>query len=176
MEKKKRNKALEPDEISIKFLKLMGDRGISLFTSLLNMVNESGEIPQQRNCSTFIPLPKTNKALDFGNYRSISSIDHSLKLLFKINMNRMQRVIHTQIADVSIVLCLTKSPEMKLLSWKRLLRGRSKFKFMSTCASLTIYLCFIGGLWLYESQWSNPHSWRLAHVQSRSQKYPRNIL
>lgn len=88
----KNGKAVGPDGIHAETLKLISSEdgeGLSLLTSLFNMIYRTGKIPSVWLKSTFVTLPKRSNAARCDDYRVISLMSHVLKTFL--------RVIHTRI-------------------------------------------------------------------------------
>ncbi|GFR78299.1 RNA-directed DNA polymerase from mobile element jockey-like [Elysia marginata] len=80
-------------------LKALGDFGIEVLTNLCNCMYSTAYIPDDLKTSVFILLPKTSKAKDCSDYRTISLKCHILKLLLSIIMQRMSQKIEREISD-----------------------------------------------------------------------------
>ena len=50
--------------------------------------------------STFIPLPKKPKATDCSNFRTISNMNHSTKIVLRVIMNRIRKTIHEEVSEM----------------------------------------------------------------------------
>lgn len=86
----KGDKAPGDDEITIEYLKHMGDKATSLLTKLYNSIYETGIIPNEWLQSTFITLPKKPKARKCKDYRTISLMSHTLKVFLRIIYHRIR--------------------------------------------------------------------------------------
>ncbi len=70
-----------------------------MLLDLLNHIYISGEIPGRWNQSTFITIPKKPSAIVCDDYRTISHISHSLKILLKILLTRARNLIPKNISE-----------------------------------------------------------------------------
>ena len=95
----KSTKATGPDDFSVEALKRLGK---TFDTSSLNysIMSTTGEIPEERKCSTLKPLPKTNNVTYCTSYQTISLISRSLKIFIKIIIDRLKQGIYQQISNV----------------------------------------------------------------------------
>jgi len=85
--------------IPAELIKLLDDRGKAVLQKLFNKIYETGQYPDQWLTSTFIPLPKKNKARKCEDHRLISSMRHSLKLFLKIIHQRIFEKCEQNISD-----------------------------------------------------------------------------
>jgi len=60
---------------------------------------ETGEWPEARTFSTFIPLPKKGDLKQCANYRAIALVSHTSKILLRIILERIRVKTETKIAD-----------------------------------------------------------------------------
>ena len=102
----KLNKAARRDEVPKDLLKCLGETGISMLHQIADEIYQNGEWPKEMMESTFIPLPKKPKATDCSNFRTISIMNHSTKIVLRVIMNRMKKIIH-EVSEMQ--LCPTKA-------------------------------------------------------------------
>lgn len=95
----KSRKATGPDNIPIEFLKALDDRNLTQLTIMLNKIYETGEIPKDWLKSVFIPLPKKNNPKSCDEYRLISLMSHTLKVLLRIIQQRIYRKCEEQLDE-----------------------------------------------------------------------------
>lgn len=96
----KDRKATGSDGTHAEVLKLIADEegaGLNILTSLLNTVYKTGIIPTYRLKSTFITIPKKNKATKCDDYRLISLISHVLKVFLRIIHTRIYKKCESQV-------------------------------------------------------------------------------
>ena len=95
----KTDKAIGTDEIPVETIRNLGNTGLDMLQKLFNEVYESGKWENEIMESTFIPLPKKPKAIDCINFRTISIMNHSTKILLRIIINRMKNAIHAEVNE-----------------------------------------------------------------------------
>ena len=95
----KTDKAIGNDEIPVETIRNLGKTGLDMLQKRFNEVYESGKWDNEMMESTFIPLPKKPKAIDCSNFRTISIMNHSTKILLRIIINRMKNAIHAEVNE-----------------------------------------------------------------------------
>ena len=95
----KTDKAIGNDEIPVETIRTLGNTGLDMLQKLFNEAYESGKWDNEMMESTFIPLPKKPKAIDCGNFRTISIMNHSTKILLQTIINRMKNAIHAKVNE-----------------------------------------------------------------------------
>lgn len=86
----KTRKTPGPDEIPVELLKMMNEDNIHLLIRLFNKIYDTGEIPIDWLESTFIAIPKKQKARKCSDHRLISLMSHTLKVFLRIVHNRIK--------------------------------------------------------------------------------------
>ena len=76
MKKAKKRKALGPDGIPIEAIETLEKLGLDLVHHLLQLIYESGEVPEEMLKSVFITLPKKAGSNERENFRTISLMSH----------------------------------------------------------------------------------------------------
>ena len=74
-------------------LKLLGEGGLKILTKLSNIIYNTGEWPQDFTEVTVIMLKKKTKATKCSDYRTISLIAHTGKIIAKILRRRIEKKI-----------------------------------------------------------------------------------
>lgn len=88
----KSNKAPGPDRIPVEFFKLIDENNLKTLTNVFNHIYNTGNIPRNWYVSKFIPIPKTKQnPSPCSNFRLISLMNHSLKILLRVILNRIQQ-------------------------------------------------------------------------------------
>ena len=87
----KNGKATGPDGIPAELLKVMGEVSPKELTELFNVIYNSGYIPEEWLMSTFVPLPKKPSAKKCEEFRTISLMNHVLKIFLKIIHSRIYK-------------------------------------------------------------------------------------
>ena len=68
--------------------------------SLCQHIWKTQQWPQDWKRSAFIPIPKTGKAKEFSNYRTIALISHASKGMLKILQARLQQYVNRELPGV----------------------------------------------------------------------------
>ncbi|KAI5700378.1 hypothetical protein M8J77_008043 [Diaphorina citri] len=87
------------DEIPAELLKIINDNGIEQITNLINEIYRSGIIPEDFLTAIFIPLPKKNKAKHCSDFRTISLISHTSKILITLIKIRINDIIESHLSE-----------------------------------------------------------------------------
>ena len=95
----KDGKAPGLDEIPIEMLKALEDFGIEKLTDLFNKIYETGHLPDDLLQSVFITIPKKSKANDCSDFRTISLMSHTTKVLLRIILERIKGKINKEIGE-----------------------------------------------------------------------------
>jgi hypothetical protein len=74
-------------------LKLLGKGGLKILTKLNNTIYNTGDWPQDFTEVPMITLKKKTKATKCSNYRTISLIAHTAKIIAKILRGRIEKKI-----------------------------------------------------------------------------------
>lgn len=86
----KNRKAVGPDNIPIKIIKLLDKESVGTITKLFNNIYESRELPQDWMMSTFLAISKKSVPKHCGDYRLISLMSQILKLFIRILYHRIR--------------------------------------------------------------------------------------
>ena len=95
----KDNKAMGPDEIPTEILKILTENHIDLLVELFNEIYDTGEIPKEWLISEFIPIPKKPNAMKCEEYRTISLMNHILKVFLRVIHERVYKKLDDRIAE-----------------------------------------------------------------------------
>ena len=85
----KRGKAVGTDGIPAEMLKELGSIAISEIVGLCNLIYNKGVWPKDFLKTLMIPLAKKKKAIKCEDYRTISLISHTAKVLLRILTRRL---------------------------------------------------------------------------------------
>ena len=99
IEKLTRNKATGSDSIPAEFLQTLGETGIQLITRLINKIYNTGIIPDDFLTNVFITIPKVSRAQDCADFRTISLISHTSKILLHLINNRITPIIERHLSN-----------------------------------------------------------------------------
>ena len=98
--KEMRNKkATGDDDVLGDVLKLLGEGGMKIMKKLINTIYETGEWPKDFTEFTMIALKKKPQATKFSDYRTISLITHTAKIVAKILRRRIERKIEDVLGE-----------------------------------------------------------------------------
>ncbi|KAL1446569.1 hypothetical protein WDU94_003622 [Cyamophila willieti] len=96
------NKAVGTDQIPIEFVKSLNEGAISEILMLINSIYKDGILPNDFLESIFIPLPKKNKAKNCADFRTISLISHSSKILLSLIRERITKRIEQNLTETQM--------------------------------------------------------------------------
>lgn len=136
IEKSKPGKAAGPDEVPADILKLIDENSIELLVRLFNTIYETGRIPSDWMSSTFVTLPKKNKAKECSEYRIIALMCHTLKIFLKIIHNRIFRKLEEGMSD-------TQMGFRKGMGTREALYGISILRQRCLDMNQDLYVCFV---------------------------------
>ena len=134
--KARNRKSPGPDEIPVELLKLLDEDGVRVLSAFFNRVYRTGEIPSQWAESTFIPLPKKPKPRDCGDFRLISLMSHTLKILLRVLQERIHTRCEAVIGDSQFGFRSGLGTREALFSMNILLQKCKEFQ-------KPVFICFI---------------------------------
>lgn len=85
----KSGKAAGPDNVYTEMLKLLDQENLQRLTDLFNKIYSSGTYPRDWLKSVFIPIPKKNTSRKCSDFRLISLMSNTLKIMLKILHRRI---------------------------------------------------------------------------------------
>lgn len=95
----KNRKSAGPDGIPSELLQLINDKNMGILVRLFNTIYNTGIIPPEMLTSTFICLPKRVNPRECSDYRTISLMSHTLKILLKIVHTRIRNKLEMDISS-----------------------------------------------------------------------------
>ena len=95
-----KNKASGSDGISVVLLQILKDDAVKVLHSICQQIWKTQQWPQDRKRSVFIPIPKKGNAKECSNYRTVSLISHTSKVMFKILQARLQQYVNCELPDI----------------------------------------------------------------------------
>ena len=118
------------------FLKHIGNKGLELITKLINLIYKTGHVPNEFAQSIFSPIPKVRAAQECSDYRTISLISHTSKILLQIIKARIEPIIERNIGESQLGFrkgrgCQDAIFQLRILSERAIQKNRK------------IYACFI---------------------------------
>ena len=78
-----RNRKAIGDDVPGDVLKLLGEGGLKILTKLIDTIYETGEWPKDFTEVTMIALKKKTQATKCSDYRTVSLIAHTAKIIAK---------------------------------------------------------------------------------------------
>uniref|UniRef100_A0A8D9A4P5 Craniofacial development protein 2 n=1 Tax=Cacopsylla melanoneura TaxID=428564 RepID=A0A8D9A4P5_9HEMI len=132
MKKLSNGKSCGDDNIPSEFIKLLNENEIIHLTNLMNAIYQTGHIPDDFLQSTFITLPKVNKAKHCSDFRTISLISHTSKILLQLIKQRINDIIENNLSDTQMGFrqgkgCRDAITLMRLLLEKHIEKGKDIF-------------------------------------------------
>ena len=87
------------DNIPSELLKHGGNELVTVITSLCQKIWESKQWPDEWTQSLIIPLPKKGNLRQCQNYRTISLISHTSKIMLRVILNRLKKEAEEHLAE-----------------------------------------------------------------------------
>ena len=94
------NKASGGYGIPVEIFKILKDDAVKVLHSLCQQIWKTQQWPQDWKRSVFIPIPKKDNAEELSNYRTISLISYTRKVMLKILQARLQQYMNLELPDV----------------------------------------------------------------------------
>ena len=140
------NKASGGDGIPIELFQVLKDDAVKVLHSICQQIWKIQQWPQDWKTSVFIPVPKKGNAKECSNYRTITLISHTCKVMLKILQARLQQYVNHEFPDVQAGIKKAEDPEIKLPtsagSWKKQESSRktSLSTLLTTPKPLTVWI------------------------------------
>lgn len=134
--KLKKNKSPGVDGITVEVLQAGGEKLKHKIHELCNRAWSAETIPEQWGRSVLIPIPKKGDLNQCSNYRTISLINHTGKVLLMVLLNRLKHHLDSYIAEEQAGFRKDRSTVQQILIL-RLLAEKAKR------SGKKIYNCFI---------------------------------
>ena len=97
--KLKKNKSPVTDEITAEMLQAGGEQLVHKIHELGNRAWKEEIIPEQCGRSILVPIPKKGDPIDCSNYRTISLINHTGKVLLMVLLNRLRHHLDLYLSE-----------------------------------------------------------------------------
>ena len=94
------NKASGCDGIPAELFQIIKNDAVKVLHSICQQIWKTQQWPQDWKRSVFIPIPKKDNAKEWSNYRTITLISHSSKVMLKILQARLQQYVNHELPDV----------------------------------------------------------------------------
>lgn len=132
----KRNKAVGPDGIPVEMLKCLSQKSKEKLLQMLNKMYQTGEMPEDFQLSSFVPIPKKRNARKLTEFRTISLMSHTLKLLLAIINRRIERKIDEHMSETQYGFMAHKGTRDAIVLFKMLVQR-------ALAVNRSIYVCYI---------------------------------
>ena len=94
------NKVNRGDGIPVELFQLLKYNAVKVLHSICQKIWKTQQWPQDWKRSIFIPIPKTGNAKECSNYRTITLISHTSKVMLKVLQARLQQYVNHELPDV----------------------------------------------------------------------------
>ena len=94
------NKASGGDGIPVELFQILKDDAVKVLQSICQWIWKTQQWPQDWKRSVFIPIPKKGNAKECSNYRTITLISHTSKVMLKVLQARLQQCVNRELPDV----------------------------------------------------------------------------
>ena len=132
----KRNKSPGSDGITAEMLQAGGEQLARQMHKLCNKAWDEGTIPEEWGRSILVPIPKKGDLSNCSNYRTISLINHTGKVLLKVLLNRLKSHLDPYLSEEQAGFRKDRSTVHQILTL-RLLAEKAKRQ------GKKVYNCFI---------------------------------
>ena len=95
-----KNKASGGDGIPVELFQILKDDAVKVLHAICQQIWKTQQWPQDWKRSVFIPIPKKGSPKECSNYRTISHISHTSKVILKILQARLQQYVNRELPDV----------------------------------------------------------------------------
>ena len=91
------NKASRGDRISVELFQVLKDDAVKVLHSICQQICKTQQWPRDWKRSVFIPIPKKGNAKECSNYRTITFISHTSKVMLKILQARLRQYMNCEL-------------------------------------------------------------------------------
>jgi len=124
IKKLKNNKACGEDGIVAEFLKNLGPNSRKELVRIIQNIWDTEEIPEDWKCALIHPLHKKGDEHDVNNYRGISLLPDTYKILSACILERTQELLEPKISDLQAGFRPNRSCPEQILNLKLITRIR----------------------------------------------------
>ena len=110
------NKVNGGDGIPVELFRILKDDAVKVLHLICQQIWKTQQWPQDWKRSVFIPIPKEGNAKECSNYRAITLISHTSKVMLKLLQVRLQQYVSVNFQIFKLVLEKAEEPEIKLLT------------------------------------------------------------
>ena len=93
-------KASGDDGIPVELFQILKDDAVKGLHSICQQIWKTQQWPQDWKRSVFIPIPKKDNVKKCSNYRTITLVSYTSKLMLKILQTRLQQYVNRKLPDV----------------------------------------------------------------------------
>ena len=129
----KKGKSAGVDNIPAELVQAGGETMIDVLTEICNRIWRTGEWPTPWTHSLIITLPKKGNLQLCQNYRTISLISHSSKVMLKIILNRLKPLAEEKIAEK-----LEEAPQNRSSTLESCVKSTSNISRICSVSSLIL--------------------------------------
>ena len=124
--------------MSSEMLNALGEFGIKELTKLLNIIEDTGEIPTNLKSQCTLNFPKNSDTFECDQHRTISLMSHLTKVMLRVRvlMNRMRNKILLVISETQFGFMAYKGTKNAIFSMRNLMERAIEVQ-------KDLYLCFI---------------------------------
>ena len=97
------NKASGGDGIPVELFQILKNNAVKVLHSICQQTSKTQQWPHNWKRSVFIPIPKKGSAKECSNYRTITLISHTSKVMLKILQVRLQQYVNRELPDIQAV-------------------------------------------------------------------------
>ena len=108
------NNASGGDGIPVEPFQILKGDAVKVLHSICQQIWITQKCPRGWKRSVFIPIPKKGNAKECSNYRTITLISHTSKVMLKILQARLQQYVNYELPDVETGFSKAEEPEIKL--------------------------------------------------------------
>ena len=94
------NKASESDGIPVELFQILKYDAVKVLHSICQQIWKTQQWPQDWKRSVFVLIPKKGNGKECSNYRTITLISHTSKVMLKILQARLQQYLNRELPDV----------------------------------------------------------------------------
>ena len=131
----KKGKSAGVDNIPVKLVQAGGETMIDVLTEICNRIWRTGEWPTPWTQSLIITLPKKGNLQLCQNYRTISLISHSSKVMLKVILNRLKPQAEEIIVEEQAGFRAGRSTTEQIFNLRILCENTSRICTMSSSIS-----------------------------------------
>ena len=130
------NKVSGGDGIPVELFQTLKDDSVKVLHSICQQIWKTQQWPQDWKRSIFIPIPKKGNAKERSNYRTVTLISHTSKVMLKILQARLQQYVSCELADVQAGLRKGRRTRDQIANVCWIIKKAREFQKM-------IHFCFI---------------------------------